>query len=248
MSAVRLPANDPRTLARDIPGFFDALFPQLVPGIVAHLNRKSIALVGLEPVSQEMISASGLQHAMLFELAVAVSEQLINGRSVNWPDALSVAWERQRRHFDARHPLDLTVPDKQIAQRVADNLYRMLLAIKADSGGGALEMSPQVPGYEWIASSVGDFAVGRTLIEVKCTNKRFSSSDYRQVVIYWLLSYFGAIEGGKAEWLRGVLVNPRLNSIVSFSFDELIRIIAADRSKAELLELFSAMIASRKNN
>jgi hypothetical protein len=83
------------------------------------------------------------------------------------------------------------------------------------------------------------------LIEVKCTNKHFSSSDYRQIVIYWLLSYFSAIERDDEEWSHGVLINPRMNLSVRFSFDELIRIIAADRSKVDILELFSSMIVSR---
>jgi hypothetical protein len=243
MISRRLPSHDPRTLARDIPGFFDALFPQLMPGIVAHLNRKSISPAEIEPVSQEMVDASSLQHAMLFELAIAVSEQLIGGqRFVDWPSSLSIAVERQKRHFDAKIPAELAEIDKEIALRVASNLHKMLLQIKIEAGGEPLILSPVIPGYQWIASGVGDFSVGKTLIEVKCTNKHFSSSDYRQIVIYWLLGYLAAVEREYSEWSHGILINPRLNLIVRFSFDELIRVIAGDRSKIDLLELFSTMI------
>jgi hypothetical protein len=249
MITKRLPSHDPRTIARDIPGVFDALFPQLMPGIVAHLNRRSISVAEVEPVSQEMVDASNLQHAMLFELAVVASEQLIGGQgAVDWPSSLSIAVERQRKHFDAKIPLELTEIDKRIALHVAGNLRKMLLTIKAEAGSEPLVLSPEIPGYQWIASGVGDFSVGRTLIEVKCTNKHFSSSDYRQIVIYWLLSYLAAIERWYSEWLHGILINPRLNRVVEFSFDEIIQVIAAGRSKIELLELFSTMIVSRAVN
>src|SRR5262249_29735005 len=107
--------------------------------------------------------------------------------------------------------------------------------------------APEVPGYQWIASGVGDFALGDDIIEVKCTNKHFSSADYRQVVMYWLLSYSAAIEVGGHEWVGGILVNPRLNRIVKFKFGDLIEIIGAGRSKVELVEIFSSMIESRSS-
>ena len=88
----------------------------------------------------------------------------------------------------------------------------------------------------------GDFALGEDIIEVKCTNKHFSSADYRQVVMYWLLSYAAAVERGGREWVGGILVNPRLNLIVKFKFDDLIEIIGASRSKVELVEIFSSII------
>ena len=131
------------------------------------------------------------------------------------------------------------------AAQVASNLHKMLLQIKTEAGGAPLIMSPGIPGYQWIASSVGDFSIGRTLIEAKCTNKHFSSSDYRQIVTYWLLSYLATIEREYPEWLQGILINPRLNLFVKFSFGELIQIIAGDRSKIDLVELFSTMIVSR---
>ena len=32
---------DPRTVARNIPGIFDEIFPQLTPGIVMHFNLQA---------------------------------------------------------------------------------------------------------------------------------------------------------------------------------------------------------------
>lgn len=36
---------DPRTVARDIPGVFDEVFPQLTPGVVAYLNKSALTIL-----------------------------------------------------------------------------------------------------------------------------------------------------------------------------------------------------------
>ena len=103
----------------------------------------------------------------------------------------------------------------------------------------------RIPGFQCVGSSVGDFSIGRALIEVKCSNKHFISSDYRQILMYLLLSYCAALETGATEWADGVLVNPRLNRVVRFSFNGLIPIVGAGKSKVELVELFSTMLGTR---
>lgn len=238
--------NDPRTVARDFPGLFDALFPQLVPGVVAHFNRRAIAPMGCEPVPTELIAGSGLQMAMLFEAAVAAAEQLMDGAThIDWQVCLEIAVSRQRRHFDARLPTDLNADARAAAQWTARNLVLMLHELRGSSGGAALARSPFIPGYQWIASGVGDFSCGASLVEVKCTNQRFAASDYRQIVMYWLLSYASAVESDAMEWSEGVLLNPRTCIIVRLSFDEIISVISAGRSKVELLEMFAAMVGDQ---
>lgn len=244
MRSPKFLARDPRTVARDMPGVFDTLFPQLAPGVVAHFNRRAYAVVACHVLSADLIAASTLQHAMLFELAVAAGQQLIEGSgSIDLDCALKVAIDRQRRHFDAEIPERLTVTDRMIATKVAENLATMLQKVQADTGKAALVCSPHIPGYQWIASGVGDFAIGPCLVEVKCTGKSFSSSDYRQVMMYWLLSYASSVEGGNPEWSKAVLMNPRLNKVVEVSFDEMIKVTGAGRSKVDVLELFSSMVA-----
>src|SRR5262249_43734956 len=135
--------------------------------------------------------------------------------------------------------------DKRAALRVAKNLIVMLDYVRVEMGGEAIRRAPGIPGYQWIAAGVGDFAVGTTLIEVKCTNRRFVSGDYRQILIYWLLSYSAAVESGAPEWSHGVLMNPRLNLLVKFSFNDLVGLVGAGRSKVELLETLGVVIADR---
>ncbi len=244
MSPPKILARDPRTVARDIPGIFDTLFPQLAPGVVTHFNRRNYAVAACQEISAELIAASALQHAMLFEIAVAAGQQVIEGsESIDLDRALDVAIDRQRRHFDAKLPEQLTATDKTIVIRVAENLATMLEKVRTDSGKAVLVCSPHIPGYQWIASGTGDFAIGPRLVEVKCTSKPFSSSDYRQVMMYWLLSYASSVEGGCPEWSNAVLINPRLNRVVDVSFDEMIKVTAAGRSKVDVLELFSSMVA-----
>ena len=243
MVTKRLPANDPRTVARDIPGIFDALFPQLVPGVVTHFNRRSYGGAGCEPVAEELISATTLNRAMLFEVAVAAGEQLLAGRdSIEWTQALRVAVGRQRRHFDASFPTSLSSSDMIVAERAARNLTIILNRVRIDNSPAPLLFSPVIPGFQWISSGVGDFAIGTQLIEVKCTNKHFSASDYRQIVMYWLLGYASSVESNVPEWSKAILINPRLNRVVQLSFNEIINVIGAGRSKVELLQLFSAMV------
>jgi hypothetical protein len=246
MSTERLPARDPRTVARDIPGIFDSLFPQLAPGVVAFFNRKSYAVEGCEPVPLAVIEASSLQRAMLFEIAVAAGEQLIAGNDpIDWDTCLKLAVLRQMRHFDAKAPAALTEADKTAAEVVARNLFEMLMHLKTATSEKRLTVSPRIPGFQWISSGVGDFSLSSQLIEVKCTNKHFSASDYRQIVMYWLLGYASSVESGAAEWSHGILLNPRLNHVLRIPFDEIISVISTTKSKVELLQLFSAMVGDR---
>lgn len=242
MTTLRLPARDPRTVARDIPGIFDALFPQLAPGVVMHFNREAYAVHGCDEVTPELISGTKLAHAMLFEIAVAAAEQIINDFPLDWDEALDIAVKRQRKHFDARIPAELTDVDTKIARTVATNLARILEHVRTSSFEPAIDCAPRIPGYQWIASGSGDFSIGRRLIEVKCTNKPFSSSDYRQVMMYWLLTYAAAIEGDSPEWSDALLINPRLNKVVEVSFDEVVDVTGAGRSKVDLLGLFSSLV------
>jgi hypothetical protein len=242
MTFKRLPAKDPRTVARDIPGVFDSLFPQLVPGIVAYFNGEGEAISTIEPVPDALVRASTLSHSMLFEIAYARAERLLAGISEpDWEDNLSIAVERQKRHFDAAIPQTISDNDKAVAEWAAGNLGAILRGLVEDSLSD-LQFSPAIPGYQWIASGRADFAIGRRLIEVKCTGKRFSSSDYRQIIMYWLLSYAASVEGCAEEWETGILLNPRLNWMVELPFGEILAVVAGGRSKVEILEQFTAAI------
>jgi hypothetical protein len=242
---LRLPAADPRTIARDIPGVLDALFPHLLPGIVAFFNRKSRKIAVCKPVPKSTVDETSLQKAMLFELAFAVGEQLISREQLNWPACIEIAVARQRRHFDARVPEKITEKDKSIALAVGLNLAKMLEVLQSENGGSSVTRAPHVPGYEWIASGTGDFSIGSHLVEVKCTIKHFSSADYRQLIMYWLLAYAGKLQGNSDEWQTGVLLNPRSAKLVQISFEELVGVTGGGRSKLEILEIFSSIIATR---
>jgi hypothetical protein len=247
MTRPRLPASDPRTLARDIPGLFNSLFPLLVPGLVVHLNRLGRDVAGCAAVPQETVNASEIPRAMLFEIAIAATEQLLvsAGRPLQWNSCIATAAARQRRHFDAEVPESIAEHDKDIAFTVATNLITFLDQLQIEDTAETVHKSPMVPGFQWIASTVGDFALGTRLIEVKCTNRLFTSADYRQVLIYWLLGYASAIESGSPEWSEAILVNPRLNFVVRVPFDMLVRTTGGGRSKVELLEVFSALVGER---
>ncbi|WP_313271705.1 hypothetical protein [Stenotrophomonas sp.] len=240
---IRRPVFNPRTVAREIPGLFEAVLPQLTPGVVSAFNRGSQHST-CQPVPEADVAACKLQHAMLFELAFAVGEMLIEDGEVDWTICLEIAIGRQRRHFDAKIPSDVPEHDKGVALHVGENLASMLREL-AQSSPDQIVSSPSVPGFQWIASGNGDFSIGPRLIEVKCAGRNFTAPDYRQLTMYWLLSYARAIETDGPEWQEGILLNPRTAKYVNFRFDDLLRIVGAGRTKADILALFASLISTR---
>lgn len=235
---------DPRTVAREIPGVLDEVFPQLTAGVVARFNNTAIT-VAVTPLPEDLLQQSTVQRAILFELGCVVGERFLNGASaVDWPDCIAETVQRQRKYFDVELPANLTLGDQILAETVGRNLASALGSISA-SKGDPVVIGPLIPGLEWIASGKGDFSLGRTLIEVKCTSKRFSSADYRQVAIYWLLSFAAAVEGRGSEWTELMLLNPRSGELVCVKVDALLAVICGGRTKVDILQLFHALVGSR---
>lgn len=235
---------DPRTVAREIPGIFDEVFPQLTPGIVAHLNN-SAQTFPVQPLQEEFLRRSLLQRAMLFELGYTVGERLLDGEtSIDWPSCFTETLRRQQVYFDAKLPDQLVDEDKFLAETVGRNLA-IAMTEMSRSSGLPIVVRPRIPGMEWIANGCGDFAIGDSLVEVKCTAKRFSSADYRQIAIYWLLSFAASIEARGDEWHDFILLNPRSGVKVSMKFDGFLSIISSGRTKVDTLQLFQSLIGSR---
>jgi hypothetical protein len=178
---------------------------------------------------------------MLFELALVVAEQQAERARLNWKDCLTLACARQREFYDAELPNDVGPVEKEISCIVADNLAATLSAISFRQKLSVVAR-PRIPGYQWISNGVGDFATASSIIEIKCTNKRFSTADYRQVLIYWLLSYIDSLERDTSAWSKGLLINPRSNFNVEFDFADLLTAIAPRRSPVDIAETFRAIV------
>lgn len=249
MALSRLPFRDPRTVARDIPGVLDILFPRLTGGLVASLNRKMFTFDGIESVSDELINKSKLQKAMVFELAMVRAESLLSGdKEPNWDKCFQLASKRQQRHYDAKIPETFEQCDLDIATHAAQNLVAMLKDIQEQNSEAPLENSPVIPGLGWIASGRGDFAIGQLLIEVKHTERNFGSGDFRQVLMYWLLKYAETIESRGEVWSDVLLLNPRRNFALLIKFDYLLRSASENASRVELLELLRSLIGQDVGN
>lgn len=242
MAIKRLPFRDPRTVARDIPGILDILFPRLNGGLVASLNRKAFTFQGLTAVPDQLIEQSGLQKAMLFELAVVRAESILDGQDEpDWHECLQNAVKRQSRHYDSKVPDQIGDCDQQVAEHAASNLVAMLHRIQAQHPSAELEFSPIIPGMGWIASGRADFAVGKVLIEVKHTDRNFVSADFKQVLIYWILKYASSLKGDADTWSDCLLLNPRRNSALFFNFSKLLFSASASLSRVEIYELFRSI-------
>lgn len=237
--------GDPRTVAREISGVFETIFPHLIPRVVTYINNLSVVIPEFELINHKFLDGSTIQKSMLFEVAIAVAEaSLVFGSLPSWDALLRNAVAKQRFHYDAEIPLILAEGDKVVAKITGENLIKalMFLATSKSLSLSDVVIAPKIPGYGWISSGVGDFAVEDCLVEVKCSAKNFSSADYRQILMYWLMSYLHAIETNSKEWKICVLINPRINKMVVVNFDELVRLVSPGGSKLQLVEKFRASI------
>lgn len=248
MRFLRLPIKDPRTVARDIPGIFDIIFPQLTPGIIAHINSSLESIPVINEIPHSLIKRISITPAMLFEVAYAKAEFILkDNANTTWESCLTIALSRQSRYFDAILPNSLSITDITVANNAADNIVKSLEFIHQKIGNGPINISPTIPGYNWISKGEGDFSISNTLIELKCGSSRFSSSDIRQILMYWLLSYAASLEKNEQEWIDGILLNPRLNLYITFKFNELAKILSGGKSKIEILQIFDSLISSHES-
>lgn len=238
----RLPARDPRTVARDIPGVLDVLFPRLTGGLVNALNAKMFSFPGIGPIPNEIIENSRLQKAMMFELSMARAEGELRGEAASWKSCLAIASKRQQRHYDARIPEGLEPGDIMVADHAARNLVAMLHSVQAQRPLAVLEHAPLIPGLGWVASGNGDFAIGSTLIEVKHTARNFGAADFRQILMYWLLRYARTVESDGDMWSDVLLLNPRRNAALLVNYDHLLRSASASSNHVELVELLRSAV------
>jgi len=243
MQRSRFLYKDPRTVARDIPGILDVLFPKLSGGLVTSLNKNIFFFDNISPLPESLIEKTSLQKSMLFELSVVRAEGIIHGDQLaDWNKYLHFASQRQSRHYDARIPKSLNNQDISLAEHAAQNLVSMLASMQAQRPGVVLEHGPLIPGLGWIASGQGDFALGSMLIEVKHTERNFGSGDLRQVLMYWLLKYARSIENSGEYWSEVLLINPRRNAALRIEYDYLLRSASAHLNRVELLELLRSLV------
>lgn len=243
MPLKRLPLRDPRTVARDIPGVLDVLFPRLSGGLVAYLNKGMFSFEGVAAIPGSKIGETKLQKATLFELAVARAEKMLSGATQpDWEECRLTAISRQSRHYDAKLPEQLSIPDMEIASWASENLVKMLRSVEHKHADEELEARPYIPGMGWIASGVGDFAIGSTLIELKHTNKNFIAGDFRQILMYWILKYASLIGSDEPIWSDCVLLNPRRGAGLLVNFDYLVQSASDSSSRVEIYELMRSIV------
>lgn len=236
---------DPRTVARELPGLFEVVFPGLTPGLVAHLNSSSSALRDA-PVREDLIRSSILSPALLFEVACVRADRLVE-RSEPADDkgsCLADAWRQQSRFYDAKRVDTISAQDWSTACLVGDSLYQSLLVAQGNIGR-SIVVRPSVPGCQWIGNSWGDYAVGDCLIEVKCVSGNFSGADYRQVLVYWMLSLVAEIEGRGTAWRGAVLINPRRGLMVDLDLPDLLAIVGRGATHVEMMQRFLSVVGER---
>lgn len=245
MRILRLPYKDPRTVARDIPGISELIFPGLVPSLVAYLNRTYCPLPGLKNITESLAKSSVNSGAMLFEIAYVLAEKKLEKLPITMELCIGEAIDRQQRFFDAVPPKNLSDSDLELVELTSQNLVQGLLFL---SDGARVLKEPAIPGMGWVSSGVGDFAFAQTLVEVKCSATNFSASDYRQILLYWLLKYADVIGKNESVWENGILFNPRRNRVIKMDFLTLHSLVSNDRTLIETIELLQSIMSPIRNS
>jgi hypothetical protein len=223
----------------------DIVFPRLSGGLVSSLNRKMFQFNSATAVDESLVAQSTQKKSMLFEIAVAYAEQIIGGdEDPNLSRSVSLATYRQQRHFDAHPPQPLSEVDLSIILSVSSNLVNMLNDFAAQQFTDVIVVRPKIPGFGWIGTGLGDFAIEDVLIEVKNTDRNFIANDYRQILMYWILSYAKGLEAGSSVWGKYLLLNSRLNRAVFGSFDSLIEAASGGLSRVEVYEYLRTIITT----
>lgn len=244
MTFLRLPFKDPRTLSRDIPGFSEILFPGLVPGLVAGLNRSRAPMNSIEKISDSLFRGITIAPAMMYEIAYARAEMLVQNEPLNREAYLQKAFAMQSKYFDAVIPAEISPSEEILINKASENLSIGLNEILGDV---AVEVAPRVPGLEWISSSKADFSFSDTLVEVKFIAKNFTSSDYRQLLLYWLLNFAYSLEHKECKnWSRGVLFNPRQAIYVEVDLLSFHNLVSGGRNIIETVELLKSVVSSAR--
>jgi hypothetical protein len=196
-------------------------------------------------MDETVIAQSRQQRSMLFEIAAAAAEIVIaEDRDPTFQECSLIALDRQRRHFDARTPSELSAIDQDLIRNATSNLLYMLRNFSEQRGINNIVVRPPIPGFGWIASGVGDFCIGEVLVEVKHTDRNFIANDYRQIILYWALKYAQATETSEPIWDHYLLLNPRLNRAVFGSFDSLMSAASGGLNRVEVYEYLRATITS----
>ena len=216
--------------------FWSELLPLLTPACVAVINRQyGDYLQGYRPVDLELsLRTAGLDAPdLLAEVAFEVFRHgYTSGRSfrdvVEDRVSLGGAWLSATETISLHRRVAATDPPA-----VGSTSHRYLLAVGRRYAGllellgdAALEFSPAVPGCGILRACEGDIAAGSSLIEVKTVDRKFSSKDLRQVVVYLALRYLS----GLPEWDEAILFNPRRSFFVRFRPDELIPYVAGGKT------------------
>jgi len=241
----RSPLIDPRSVAREVPGLFEIVFPGLTPGLVAHLNATSRGLDGV-PLDDEDVRDTKLTAALLFEVTCVRVDRLfeMDHEAGSPQSCLAEAWRRQSRFYDVKRVDSISDHDWSVAKSVADSLHDALLETSRASGQPVV-VRPPVPGCQWIGNSCGDYAIGDCIVEVKCISGNFSGADYRQVLIYWMLSLLADVEGCGKVWKNAILINPRRKLLVDLDLSRFLTIVGRGATHIEMMQRFLSVVGER---
>jgi hypothetical protein len=131
-------------------------------------------------------------------------------------------------NFTYGYSVDLPLSNPEIEDIIK---IAQILSIRYDCNHGVLQIDPEFDGCGYINRSFGDLHVGTKLVEIKSGERRFSSVDLRQVLIYLTLNHYSK---APLEIHSVELFNPRMGILFHTDVNDFCRNLSALHS----LELF----------
>ena len=99
----------------------------------------------------------------------------------------------------------------------ANVLRERLVQFFAAEGASKIHPYPEFAGCGWLDSCQGDVISDKTLCEIKSGNRRFRSTDIRQLICYCALNF--ASDGYEIDKIA--LINPRMGLVLTDDLDQL---------------------------
>jgi hypothetical protein len=225
---------------REFCNLFSGFWQQALPNLESITRTFNL---GPERDLQPMVSSIfPSRRDIVSETAFHLVGAVLGGQIISAPETLGVAFEAASNFLQSASNLDrkkiAKLSDIEVAevQTLASRTRRFLLGL---SLGRDVVFMPRFSGHGAIEACNGDFAVDEILVEVKCVDRTFRSTDFRQLLTYSALRYFADAK----KYSRIAAYNPLRGTYVLTGLDEIIY-SCSGKSAEEFFHELSYTLAS----
>ncbi len=248
---------DLREFSRNFGGLLNEIFPLMNSGFINGFNEKyEIGLNFLDDISVSLMQETNIMEAFLFEFCLVFCEARISDNTLDLRRKFSSLWAqtilKQKKYYDCHIKKSSALSSSEldaivnVAHKILNNFLIMKEKLTRLQTENNLDIviSPVIPGFGTLDPSYADYSIGETLIEVKCTKSKFSTADYNQVFIYWLLStMWNVLVDNKALLYKNFsLVNLRRGELIYINGFDFAYIVSGGKNFQSIIQMFSNIL------